>query len=214
MTPWTIGHQEAPLFRLPGRFGAIGCLFARLGAQLRRRSGQMIRSGAATDEAIVARHGPVEIRRTRPGWSVETRVKGEHAQARKTALQRLSSYPGVENGSAMRLRAAWPLVQQEEAPRRWLVRVALAATEDACAAASPRNGKVRIRAVEPEILAVLRMFGTPTPAAIARGDAVIRAALADTTWQARDRPMIRLHKSPPILPFTSRFEVVLPVTCR
>ena len=189
-------------------------LIARLLEQLPRLLvpyGRWLQLDEASPETVVSHHGAVEIRQTHATFSVQTCVKGEPDRARTTALQRLANYLAGNNRSGTRLRAAGPLVQREEAPGRWLVSVALPSVEDACVAAVSRNGKVRIRPTRPELHAVLRMYGRPTPKAMARGDAAIRAALAGSLWAPAGGPAIRLHRLPAILPFTYRFEVALPI---
>ena len=79
---------------------------------------------------------------------------------------------------------------------------------------APRHGKIRIRPMQPELQAVLRMYGRPTPRAMARTDTVIRAALADTMWVPSGGPAIRLLRAPTILPLPCRFEVALPIERR
>ena len=165
----------------------------------------------AHPETVFSRHGAVEIRQTHSGFSVQTCVKGEAAQARTTALRRLGNYLGGRNRNGTRLRAAGPLVQREEAPGRWLVCVGLPDVEDAFVAAVSRNGKVRIRPAQSEVLAILAMSGRPTPEAVARGEAAIRAALTNTEWLATGRPMMRMDAPPSVLPFMGHFEVALRV---
>ena len=170
-----------------------------------------LRLDEASPETIIARYGAVEVRQTHAGFSVQTCVKGVPDQARATALRRLANYLGGKNRNGSRLRGAGPLVQKEAAPGRWLVSVGLPGVEDAFVAAVSRNGKVRICQAQPEAIAVARLSGRPTPQAILRGDAMIRAALAGTEWLSIGKPMIRMDAPPSILPFVGHFEVALPV---
>jgi hypothetical protein len=171
-------------------------------------------SNEATPVTVVSHHGAVEIWETHVGLSVQTCVKGEPDRARATALQRIASYLAGNNRIGTRFRAAGPLVQSEQAPGRWLVRVELLDAEDVSALPLSRNRKLRIRPAQSEVLAVLRMSGRPTPQTIARGDAVIHAALAGTLWTPTGGPMIRLYRPPSILPFANHFEVAVPIARR
>jgi hypothetical protein len=173
--------------------------------------GRWLRLDEANPETVVSCHGAVEIRQTPAGFSVQTCVKGEPARARATALQRLANYLTRTDRGGTRLRVAGPLLQREEAPGRWLISVGLPGVEDALVAAVSRNGKVRIRPVQPELHAVLFMYGRPTPKALARADAAIRATLARTMWVPSGGPTIRLRRPLAILPFAGSFEIALPV---
>jgi SOUL heme-binding protein len=170
-----------------------------------------LRLDAAMPETVVAYHGargdPADPHAL---LSADLR-QGRARSGAPTALQRLDKYLAGHNRSGARLRAVGPIVQREEAPGRWLVSVDLPGVEEAFMAAVSGNGRVRIRPVQIEFLAVLRMSGRPAPEAIAGGGAAISAALAGTMWLPAGGPMARLHRPPTILPFANRFEVALPI---
>lgn len=204
MTDLLAKYGAAAGFR--GNMGFIARLFAPRWC--------LLRLDAVIAETVVSRHGKVEVRETDAGLWVQTRVKGDPDRARATALQRITAYLAGSERIGIRLRTAGPLVQTEEASGRWLVRIGLPGVYDAAAGALSRNGKVRIRPVQSEVLAVLRMSGRLAPEAIARADAAIRAALTGTAWTPTDRPMIRLYRPPSIAPFANRFEVAVPIARR
>jgi SOUL heme-binding protein len=202
--------------RASGR-GRAGDLIGWLGEKVRRLlhpGGLLFRSNESAEELIVGRQGPVEIRQTLAGWSLETSVKGESDRARATALRRLGNYVDGKNRSRTRLRVVRPLVQTEEAIGRWCIRVALPCVDGDFVAASGRNGRVRLRALESETLAVIRVPGRPTPLAIQHAETAIRHAIAPTRWTATGRAMLRLHTLPAVLQFLGRFEVGVPVAER
>jgi len=199
------------------RPGLAGDLIARLGQTMRRLlhpNWPLFRSSESADERIVARQGPVEIRRTLACWSLETCVKGEPDCARATALRRLANYANGRNRDRTRLRVARPLVQSAESTGRWRVRVALPDLHGDFAAVARRNGKVRLRAHDAETLAVIRVTGRPSALAVQHAETAIRHAIAPTYWQATGAAMLRLHTLPAALPFLGRFEVAVPVTER
>jgi hypothetical protein len=181
---------------------------------LLNRDSVLFHSNETADELIVARQGPVEIRQTLAGWSLETSVKGEPDQARATALRRLGDYVKGRNRGNSRLHVVRPLVQTEESMGRWRIRVTLPGVDGEIAAASGRNGRVRLRALESETLAVIRVPGRPTPLAIQHAETAIRHAIAPTRWEATGGAMLRLHALPAVLPFLGRFEIAVPVTER
>jgi hypothetical protein len=204
-------------FSRASRSGLAGDLMARLGEKVQRLLNPnwlLFRASDTVDELIVAHHGPVEIRQTLSGWTLETRVKGDSDRARATALRRLGNYVNGRNRSRTRLRVARPLVQAEEAAGRWRIHIALPGMDNDFAAATKRSGKVRLRALEPETLAVIRVPGRPTKVAIQHAETAIRHAIAPTRWAATGGAMLRLHALPAVLPFLGRFEVAVPVAER
>ncbi len=206
-------HAVSDLDRASRPYGA-GHLIARLGEKVRalwNPNRVLFRSNETADELIFARQGPVEIRQTLAGWSLETCVKGEPDQARATALRRLGNYADGKNRSRTRLRVVRPLVQTEELMGRWRIRVALSGVDGDLVAAAARNGRVRLRTLELETLAVIRVPGRPTPLAIRHAETAIRHAIAPTRWTATGGAMLRLHTLPAVLPFLGRFEVAVPV---
>lgn len=197
--------------------GLAGDLIARLSEKVHRllhRNGRLFRSNETADELIVASHGPVEIRRTLACWSLETSVKGGPDRARATALCRLANYVNGKNPSRTLLHVVRPLVQTEESRGRWRIRVTLPGVDGDFVAASGRNGRVRLRAMESETLAVIRVPGRPTSLAIQHAETAIRHAVATTRWEASGGAMLRLHALSTVLPFLGRFEVAVPVTER
>jgi hypothetical protein len=174
--------------------------------QLLRRDRLLSISSDTVGELPVARHGPVEINRSPAAWWLETCVKGEPDQARATALRRLGNY-----ASRRRLRIARPLVQAEEAAGRWRLAVALPGISDEVVTAIARSGRVRLRALDAQTLAVIRVTGRPTRLAMQHAETAVRLALAPTRWAPAGSPVLRLHSLPTALPFLSRFEVAIPV---
>ena len=204
-------------FSRPTGPGISGDLIAWLRGRLRKLlhpNWLLSSSNDTADELIVARHGPVEIRRTLAGWSLETCVKGEADRARATALRRLTNYVDGKNRSSTPLCAARPLVQTEVSMYRWRISVALPGVDSDFVAASGRKGRVRLRTLDSETLAVIRVPGRPTKLAIQHAETAIRHAIAPTDWEATGGAMLRLHSLPAVLPFLGRFEVALPVVER
>jgi hypothetical protein len=168
-------------------------LIVRLGEKVRalwNPNRVLFRSNESADELIVARQGPVEVRQTLAGWSLETCVKGEQDQAVR------------------------PLVQTEESMGRWRIHVALPGVDADFVAASGRDGRVRLRALVSQTLAVIRVPGRPTPLAIRHAETAIRHAIAPTRWTPTGGSMLRLHTLPAVLPYLGRFEVGVPVAER
>jgi hypothetical protein len=141
-------------------------------------------------------------------------VKGELAQARETAMRRLAKYTHGYNRSSAILGTVRPIVQQQQAPGRWLIGVRLTEVADALAAPPPCAPKVKLVSRETETLAVVRVAGRPVHGSITGGDAIILNAIDDTDWIATGCPMIRLHARGPLAWFARGFEVAVPVAAR
>src|SRR5665213_3186858 len=139
---------------------------------------------AATGETVIASHGSVEIRQIPAGCIVQTCVKGEPAQARETALRRLAKYTQGYNRSDAILGTVRPVMQQQQAPGRWLIGVRLAKAGDAFTAPAPSAPKVKLVSREAEMLAIVRVAGCPTHDSITGGDAIILNAIDSTDWIA------------------------------
>jgi hypothetical protein len=166
---------------------------------------------ARPNETVLATLGPVELRRTRAGFVARTVVEGEHDAALQTALRRLADYTGGHNHPGLPVQAAKPAVQLPGAPGTWLVRIGLPGVYAASAAPMPRSGKVRIVAQPSETLAIIRLSGRPQPQVFARGEAAILAAIGGSLWVPSGPVMLRLHAPPGLLPWSSGFEVAIPV---
>jgi hypothetical protein len=168
----------------------------------------------APGESVIAACGSVEIRQIPAGCVAQTCVKGEPAQARETALRRLAKYTHGNNRSGAILDTVRPVMQQQQAPGRWLIGVRLGKPGDPFAAPVPWEPKVKLLSRAPEMLAVVRVAGRPAHGSINAGDAIILNAIDGTDWIATGSPMIRLHARGPLPWRGSGFEVAVPVARR
>ena len=174
----------------------------------------ILRFSDVANEIVVARYGPVEIRQTEAGFSAQTRVKGEREQAFATALHRLRQFLSRNYRSGIQIRLCRPLIQSEEAPGRWSVRIGLSGPDSGILSPASRGGRVRVQPVAPETIAVLRLSGRVASSLVARGAATILESIASTPWEATGAPIVRLHAPVSILPFTGHFEVAITVAER
>jgi len=210
--------ETVSLAGLSPRSGFASGLLARLRGLLPRSFNTtplLAGCSESVEEAIIARHGTVEIRQTVTGWWLETCVKGEPDRARETAMRRLAHYAQGKNSCHGRLGTLRPFVQTAaERPGRWRVRIAVAASDVDLALTSARNGKVRVRIAEATTLAVIRVPGRPTLLAMKHAETAIRHAVAVTRWEAAGSAMLRLHAAPMVLQFLGSFEVAVPMAPR
>jgi hypothetical protein len=171
----------------------------------------ILRLSKTANERGVARHGNVEIRHIEGRFSAQTRVKGERNQALATALCRFRQFLSRTHRSGIELRLSRPLVQSEEAPGRWMVRMGLSGLVTDVMSPASRGGRVKVRHVPPETVAVLRVSGRASGRALEWGAQEILESTAGTPWIITGPPILRLHGRNPILPFVGHFEVAVPV---
>jgi hypothetical protein len=104
----------------------------------------------APDERIVAAYGPVQIREPQGGLSAQTRVKGEQDQALVTALQRMRQFLCRNQRNGLDVRLQRLLVQLEEAPGRWVVRMGLIGPEPGLSRRHPAGAGSGASALHPK----------------------------------------------------------------
>jgi len=205
--PWADRATSAGNIR---RGSVIGGLLRRLipaEARIRRPRG-------TSPEAIVASLGAVEIHQVPTGCFVRTCANGEPAQARETALKRLTEYLDGNNIGAVRLDAERPVVLEQRGQRRWRISLRLSLPGDGLTAPTPCASKVKLEARETELFAVVRMAGHPDHDTIAWGDAIVLDALTASHWVAIGIPIIRLPASGFTRWFKPDFEIAVPVAPR
>lgn len=217
--PWQSDARGWELGQIAVESGALPQqLLQNLRSELRKRIYQRIpadwlflRLSRLPNETVLASHGLIQIRQLTPTCVAETCAKGELDAARGTALKRLVRYVTGENYNGIPVAIMRPVVLQEQAPGRWLIRVELPEVSSAPAAPTPCTRKIKVALRDAEIVAVARVARRPTRRALKAGEAAIVAALAGTKWHVAGAPMIRLSAPCSILPFRGSFEVAVPV---
>jgi hypothetical protein len=175
-------------------------------------------AAVSSQEQVIAHLGPLDIHFSPAGFVAETCAKGDHATARRTALCRLGDFLRGGNRGRIGLSACVPLTQQRDESGRWRARIRVPDLTGAEAATisswGTRGGKVRVRAIPTELIAVAHVSGCPTEARIAYGEAVLRDALGGTAWVPDGATMIRMHGLPRGRLFGGWFQVGIPVRPR
>lgn len=168
----------------------------------------------AAEERVLASYGPIEIRQTRGGLAAQTRVKGEQEQALATALQRVRQFLYKNQRNDLDVRLQRPLVQAEEAPGRWVVRMGLIGPPEGIVSPASRGGRVRVIFAGAENVATLRVAGRATTGSVRRAAARIFNSLEITPWEATGEPLIRFQSPFCTVPLLAHFEVAIPVSRR
>jgi SOUL heme-binding protein len=190
--------------------GLISTLVRRC-ASLLSSDWRILQRRRHANEAVIATLGSIEIRQVPRACLVQTRVKGDMASARGTALVRLAKYIGGENKSHVALGGERPMLQHRIAPGLWEAAVRLADVDDVHLAPIPSGRRVRVVAREPGTWALLRKIGRPTEHKIASAEIEILDAIARTHWFATGGPILHIHMPGSIIPMTGTYEVAVPV---
>jgi hypothetical protein len=186
-----------------------------------------IRSGVEEPRyAVVDRAGPVEIRRYDSRLAAETTVAGSALEARSAGFRRLAGYifggnttktsiamtaPVAQAAASQRIDMTAPVAQSRDADGGWVIRFFLPAALTEAAAPVPNDPAVRIVAVPPETVAVLRYSGSISPASVADAQARLKAALAASPWHATGEALSWFYDPPWTLPPLRRNEAAVPV---
>ncbi len=191
-----------------------------------------IRSGTeepryAVVTTLDAPSGAVEIRRYDARLAAETTVPGDEIAARSTGFRRLAGYifGGNQGGTSIAMTA--PVAQSDRtgsgrtiamtapvatarAPDGgWTIRFFLPAALKA--PPRPNDASIRIVAVPPETMAVLRFSGIPGAGAVATHRHALEAALVGTAWRPTGPAVAWFYDPPWTIPPLRRNEVALPV---
>ncbi len=195
----------------PRRLGGLTHLLAPVPTLLPDRW-LILGMSEAARERVVERHGPLEIRQRDGGLSAQTTVKGEQEQALATAVQRLRQFLCRNYRSGLDVRLRRPLVQSEDAPGRWTVRMGLIGAQHGVVVPASRGGRVRTVTVPAETVAVLPVSGRPTTSAMGRGAETVHKLLETTPWLVIGNPVIRLDAPVSRLPFLAHFHLEMPIS--
>lgn len=180
-----------------------------------------IRDTPEPASTVIARVGPVEIRRYAPTAAAETTVAGSELYARSIGFQRLFAYitgsnagrgkiamtAPVAQAPAQKIAMTAPVAQTETPGGAWTVRFFLPSAMTVETAPQPLDRRVVIVAVAPRLMAVLRFSGQATPDTVLNEGRRLDAFLAGSAWRP-DGPLVAWFYDPPwTLPPFRRNEV-------
>jgi hypothetical protein len=178
---------------------------------------------------VIAREGEVEIRRYGPRLLAEVEVEGGAQAARNQGFRPLAAYIFGENRAAERIGMTAPVAQQgserigmtapvaqQEVQQgeggRWRIGFFMPARYARETLPLPRDGRVTLREVPEETVAVLRFSGLTGEAAVRAAEARLEALLAATPWRATGPGGAWFYDPPWTIPALRRSEVWRPVT--
>ena len=185
-----------------------------------------IRDGTEEPKFELVDHvGDVEIRRYGPRIAAETTIEADEDAARNAGFRRLAGYifggnvakasiamtaPVAQSSENIAMTA--PVSQARDATGRWTIRFFMPASATMATLPTPVDPEVRLVAVLPETIAVLRFSGARDPVTVqARRDDLIKG-LSGTRWQPQGVPSAWFYDPPWTIPFLRRNEVAVPVS--
>jgi hypothetical protein len=174
---------------------------------------------------VIARVGEAEIRRYGARLLAEVEVEGSEQAARNQGFRPLAAYIFGENRAAERIGMTAPVAQsagerigmtapvaQQAEGGRWRIGFFMPARYSRETLPLPRDGRVTLRELPAETVAVLRFSGLPDEAAVRAAQARLDAALAGTAWHAAGPGGAWFYDPPWTIPALRRSEVWRPVT--
>lgn len=185
-----------------------------------------IRSGTPEPKYSVIGHvGTIEIRRYAPRIAAETTIAGSAEHARYQGFRRLAGYifggnkarakiamtAPVAQSASEKIAMTAPVAQSAAGAGAWTIRFFMPPGYTMETLPVPNDPQVHLVPVPPETYAVLRFSGVPSPAAVAREQARLLAALKSSLWQPDGEPTAWFYDPPWTIPFLRRNEAAVPV---
>ncbi len=178
--------------------------------------------------AVLANHGPVQIRQYAPRLAATVAVPGEEIEARSAGFRILAAYifganaastgismtaPVVQN-AATDIAMTAPVAQAQTAPGVWEVSFYMPSAYTLGTLPRPLDPRVRLHETPASTEAVLCFSGRPTAAAVREAQARLSTHLAGTGWTAAGAISAQFYDPPWTLPWLRRNEVTVPVVAR
>lgn len=182
-----------------------------------------IRHGTEEPSFTVERKvGEIEIRRYGARIAAETTVDADEEAARNEGFRRLAGYIFGGNTAKTKIAMTAPVAQQNQkiamtapvaaergADGGWVIRFFMPSKYTLESLPTPNDDRVRLVAVPPERVAVLRFAGTLSPRAVASRAEELQKFLRDNKIEPIGEPMGWFYDPPWTLPFLRRNEVAV-----
>ena len=187
-----------------------------------------VREGTETPRYdVVGKVGDLEIRRYAPRLAAETVVEGAEEAARSAGFRRIAAYIFGDNRAKATIAMTAPVAQSGAGPAK----IAMSAPVSARSAGDgqfairffmpseytlqtlpePVDDAVKIVTVPEETMAVYRVSGSRSAAAMAQARALLLRQLQGSAWRVAGDPVDWFYDPPWTLPPLRRNEVAVPV---
>jgi hypothetical protein len=176
---------------------------------------------------VAAQLGEVQVRQYGARAAAETVVEADEKQARNIGFRRIADYifganhggvkiamtaPVQQDAAGTAIAMTAPVAQSRDAAGHWRIRFFMPGSYTLATLPVPNDDQVRLVAVPPETLAVLRFSGTPDPDAVAARTGQLVATLENSAWRPAGAPVAWFYDPPWTLPALRRNEVAIPVS--
>lgn len=168
--------------------------------------------------------GDIEIRAYGERIAAETSIVADEDCARSAGFKRLAGFifganttkasiamtaPVAQSSETIAMTA--PVSQGQDAGGRWIIRFFMPATATMASLPTPTDPDVRLVAVPPETIAVMRFSGARDPATVQDRRADLLRGLDGTKWRPQGVPVAWFYDPPWTIPFLRRNEVAVAV---
>jgi hypothetical protein len=184
-----------------------------------------IREGTEEPKFQVVEHvGDIEIRSYGARIAAETTIEADEEAARNAGFRRLAGYifggntaktsiamtaPVAQSSETIAMTA--PVAQARDDAGRWTIRFFMPASATMATLPTPTDPEVRLVAVPPQTIAVLRFTGARDADAVQAKRTALLSGLEGTKWQPQGVPVAWFYDPPWTIPFLRRNEVAVPV---
>jgi hypothetical protein len=171
--------------------------------------------------------GSIEIRGYGPRIAAETTVPGDEERARNVGFRRLAGYifggnrgdqtismtapVGQHSAGGQQIAMTAPVVQTADAERGWVIRFFMPSKWTLETLPTPNDDRVRLVAVPPQTVAVLRFSGDRSSKAVAARVDELKKVLQDNDITPIGEADAWFYDPPWTLPCRRRNEVAVPV---
>lgn len=165
---------------------------------------------------VVQQHptGQMELRRYSGFVVAETEVAGGFDEASRTGFRRVAGYIFGSNqtssGESQKIAMTAP-VTVEPKPEGWRLHFVMPSQYRLDNLPTPKDGSVRLRAIEAHHMASIRFSGFTTESAIAEKTQALQAWVNQMGWTRRGEPQVARYNDPFTLPWNRRNEILIPV---
>jgi SOUL heme-binding protein len=184
-----------------------------------------IRGGTEQPPYTVTEHiGTIEVRQYGARTAAEVTVEDSEEAARSDGFRKLARYifggnvgqhsvamtaPVAQSGEQIAMTA--PVSQAVTGADTWTIRFFLPADLTVETAPKPLDASIRLVAVPPATMAVLRFPGTPSAAAVGKQRTQLMTGLRTASWVPAAEPVAWFYDPPWTLPWLRRNEVAVEV---
>ncbi len=205
----------------------VGVAFGALAVPLIALSGCNMGQYDEPAHTVETREGGIEIREYAPMIAAEVSVTGERKEAINQGFRLIADYIFGNNAPNAKIAMTAPVIQQAETKPagekiamttpviqqgdgdRWIVQFIMPAEYTLETLPKPNNDAVKLRALKPKKMVVIRFSGSTGDENIAKKTAELQEYVKAQKLRTTGEPVLAFYDPPWTLPFFRRNEVML-----